>query len=112
MRHCGRKWLVDFIAGKTQQVLFGQSSNTEAIDVKMNGFVFEEKPYFKMLGVTFPHKLDWGSYIISIAKTTSNKIGALICSIKFLSPEVSLYPVFNWDSLHGRLNSHYKVWSY
>ena len=33
----------------------------------------------------------WGSYIISIAKTASKKIGALICSIKFPSPEVALY---------------------
>ena len=30
-----------------------------------------------MLGLTFPSKLDWGSYIISIAKTASKKIGAL-----------------------------------
>ena len=33
----------------------------------------------------------WGSYIISIAKTASKKIRILICSIKFLSPEVALY---------------------
>ena len=31
----GRKWLVDFNAGKTQLVLFDQSKNTGAIDVKM-----------------------------------------------------------------------------
>ena len=37
-----------------------------------------------------PSKLDWGSYIISIAKTASKKIGALIRSMKFLSPEVAL----------------------
>ena len=36
-------------------------------------------------------KLDWGSYIISIAKTVSEKIGALIRSMKFLTPEVGLY---------------------
>ena len=35
--------------------------------------------------------MDWGSYIISIAKTTSMKIGALIRSMKFLSSEVALY---------------------
>ena len=35
--------------------------------------------------------MDWGSYIISIAKTASNKIGGLIHSMKFLSPEVTLY---------------------
>ena len=44
-----------------------------------------------MLGLTFSSKLDWGSYIISIAKTASKKIGALICSMEFLSPEVVPY---------------------
>ena len=43
------------------------------------------------MGLTFSSKLDWGSYISSIAKTASKKIGALICSMKFLSPEVALY---------------------
>ena len=38
----------------------------------------------------FSSKLDWGSYIVSIAKTASKKIGALIRSMKFLSPEVDL----------------------
>ena len=44
-----------------------------------------------MLGLTFSSKLCWVSYIISIAKTASNKIRALILSMKFLSPEVALY---------------------
>ena len=44
-----------------------------------------------MLGLTFSSKLDWGSYIISIAKAASKKIGALIRSMKFLSLEVALY---------------------
>ena len=44
-----------------------------------------------MLGLTFSSKLDWGSYIISIAKTASKKIGALIRSMKFLSLELVLY---------------------
>ena len=44
-----------------------------------------------MLGLTVSSKLDWGSDIISIAKTASKKIGALIRLIKFLSPEVALY---------------------
>ena len=87
----GRKWLVDFNAGKTQLILFDQSNNTGAIDVKIDGSVLEEKSSFKMLGLTFSSKLDWGSYIISIAKTASKKIGALIRSMTFLSPEVALY---------------------
>ena len=57
----------------------------------MNGSVLEEKSYFKMLELTFSSKLDWGSYITSIAKTASKKIGALIRSMKFLSPEVAMY---------------------
>ena len=57
----------------------------------MNRSVLEEKSSFKMLGLFFSSKLDWGSYIISIAKTASKKTGALIRSMKFLSPEVALY---------------------
>ena len=61
------------------------------MDVKMDWSVLEEKSSFKMLGLTFSSKLDWGSYIISIAKTALKKIGALIRSVKFLSPEVARY---------------------
>ena len=55
------------------------------------GLFLRKKSSFKMLGLTFSSKLDWSSYIISIAKTASKKIGALIRSMKFLSPEVALY---------------------
>ena len=57
--NCGRKMLVDFNAGKTELVL-SDHSNTGAIDVKMDESVFEEKSSFKMLGLTFHSKLDWG----------------------------------------------------
>ena len=81
-----KKCLVDFNAGKTQLVLFDWSNNNGSIDVKMDGSVLEEKSSFKMLGLTFSSKLDWGSCIISIAKTASKKIGALIRYMMFLSP--------------------------
>ena len=87
----GKKWLVDFNAGKTQLVTFDRSNNNGSIDVKMGGSILEEKSSFKMLGGTFSCKLDWGSYNICIAKTASKKIGALIRSMKFLSPVVALY---------------------
>ena len=87
----GRKWLVNFSAGKSQLVSFDRSKNTGAIDVKMDEPVLEEKSSFKILGLTFSSKLDWGSYIIYIAKTAFKKIGVLIRSMKFLSLEVSLY---------------------
>ena len=61
----GRKWLAHFNAGKTQLVSFDWSNNTDAIDVEMNGSVFEEK------------------------SPASRKIGALIHSLKFLSPGVA-----------------------
>ena len=44
-----------------------------------------------MMGLTFSSKLDWGSYITSVAKIVSKKIGAIICPMKFLSPQVALY---------------------
>ena len=49
------------------------------------------KNHFKIIGWTFSSKLDWGSYIILIAKITSKKIGALIRSVEFFSPEVALH---------------------
>ena len=57
----------------------------------MDGSILEEKSTIKMVGLTFCSKLDWGSYITSTAKTAPKKIGALISSMKFLSPEVALY---------------------
>ena len=87
----GWKWNVDFNSGKTQLVSFDQSNNNGAIDGKMYGSVLDKKSSFKMLGLTFSSKLDWGTYIISIAKTASKKIGPLICSMKFLSPDVAMY---------------------
>ena len=44
-----------------------------------------------MLGLTFSSKSDWSSYIFSLAKTASKKIGALIRSMKFLSTLVALF---------------------
>ena len=42
----GRKWLVDFNAGRTQLVSFDWSKNTGVIDVKMDGSVLGEKNIF------------------------------------------------------------------
>ena len=81
-----KNWLVDFNARKTQLVSFDQS-NTGSSNVKIDGFVLEEKS-FKMLGLTFSSKLDLGSYILSVNETTSKKIGALYRFMKFLSPRV------------------------
>ena len=62
------------------------------------GLFLRKKSSFKMLGLTFFSKLDCGSYIITIATlslitiiTAAKKIGAIICSMKFLFPEVALY---------------------
>ena len=56
---CGKKWLVDFNAGKTQLVSFDRSNDNGSIDVKMGGSILEEKSLFKILGLTFSSKLDW-----------------------------------------------------
>ena len=77
-----RRWLIDFNPGKMKLVLFDRSTNTGATDVKY-GWVCS--------WLTFSSKLDLASYIIYIDETASKKIEALICSMKFLSPEVSLY---------------------
>ena len=54
----GKKWLVDFNAGKTQLVWLDRSNNNGSNDVKMDGSVTEEKSSLNMLGLTFSSKLD------------------------------------------------------
>ena len=72
---------------------------TGLMDVKMDGSFLEQKSSFKLLRLFFSSKLDWDSYIVSVAKTTSKKIGDLIFPMKLLSPEVALYHA----TLHGIL---------
>ena len=63
--------------------MFDSSNSTGGIDVEMDGYVLEEKSCFKVLGLSFSSKLNWGFYIISIAKTASKKTGALILFLNF-----------------------------
>ena len=71
--------------------MFDRCNNTGATDVKMEASVLVEKSTFKTLRLPFSSKLDLGSDIISVLKTASMKIGALIRSIKFFSFDVDLY---------------------
>ena len=57
----GKKWLVDFHAGKTQLISFDLSNTTGSFDVKMDGSVLEEKLSFKMLVLNFSSEFDWGT---------------------------------------------------
>ena len=72
----GRKWLVDFNAGKTQLASLDPSNNTSAIDVKIDGSVLQEKFYFKI----------WGSLSLP------NWIGALKLSPLLKLPPRKLEP--------------------
>ena len=56
----GSQWLVNFRARKTQLVLFDR-------DVKIDGSALEEKSSCKMRGFSLSSKLNWDSYIVSIA---------------------------------------------
>ena len=58
-----------------------------------------------MLGLTFYSKLDWGSYIISIAETASKKIEALFHSMKFLSS--CFFPLYLYKSTIRPCMEHY-----
>ena len=87
----GSRWLVSFNAKKTQLAFFSCSYNSGVIDIKMNKAVLEEKSSFRLLGLSFTSKLDWESYIISIAKDVSKNISAFLRSMTFLSPESVLY---------------------
>ena len=79
----GRKWLVDFNAGKTQLVLFDRSKNTGAIDVKGDGSVPGEN-----------HLLKYGCWLSLL-----NRTAALALYILLKLPPRKLEPWFILRSL-------------
>ena len=62
-----------------------------------------------MLGLTLSSQLDWGFYNISIARTAFKKIGTLIGSTKFLSPEVAAY--FCKSTIQPCMECCFHVWA-
>ena len=46
----GKKWLVDFNAGKTRLVSFDMPHNNGSIDVKMDASILEETSYLRYWG--------------------------------------------------------------
>ena len=86
----GRKWLLDFNAGKTQLFFLASLKTLVLLMWKWMGLFLRKNHLLRYWSWLFS-KLDWESYIMSIAKTASKKIRALIFSMKFLSPNVILY---------------------
>ena len=78
---------------------------------KLDKVVLEETLSLHLLGLLFTSKLDWGSYIISIAKAASKKIGALLHSVKFLSPELELVLYFYKSTIRQCIEYCCHVWS-
>ena len=73
----------------TSPSYFAPASSKEFLDIQATiecGFTLK-----RVRDMTKNIQLDWGSYTISIAKTGSKKIEALIRSMKFISLEVALY---------------------
>ena len=76
----GRTRLIGFNAVKTQFLSFDWSNNTGTADVNMDGYVLEENSSVKRLWLSFSFKLDWGSYIISVAKTVCKSVFVTLSS--------------------------------
>ena len=68
-----------------------------------------KKTSLKILRLAFSSNLDWGSYTLSVAKTASKKIRALIYSMKFLSFDVALY--LYCSIIQSCMECCYHVWS-
>ena len=99
LRHCelGQEMICCFQSWENSTCLLDRSKNTGPIDGRMERSVFEKKSSLKMLEMPFSSKLDWGFKIISIAKTASKKIEALIRSVKFRS--INLQNSLAWNTV-------------
>ena len=76
--------------GKIELVLFDHAHGFDGIDVKMDGFVLDEKLSLKILQLTISSRLDRDLCFVSIAKTTPKKIVVLIYSLKFLFSDFAI----------------------
>ena len=81
---CGKNWLFHFSAANTKLVSFDRSFNSDVVNVKMDQYFPDRKSSSKMLRLFFSSKLDWGSYIGSVGKSTSKKVRVLVRLEKFL----------------------------
>ena len=63
---------------KLSLFFFDGSNNSGAINVKLHESALDEKSSFKMLGLSLSYKLDWVSWIVSIAKTAFKKLLEII----------------------------------
>ena len=75
----------------------------------MDGSVLEENLSSKMLVIYFSSKLECGFYIVSIAKTASNRSVALIRSVKFLLPVFDFY--FHKSTIQACMEYFCHVWA-
>ena len=90
-------------------ISFDRSNNTGDNDVKMNGSVLKEKSNIKMLWLILSSKLNWGYYIISIARTAS-KNWSFDSFYEVLSPEVALYLYKYKSIIRHCMEYYYQVW--
>ena len=82
----GKKWLVDSVNGKINWFYLTSLITLVLLTWKRMCLFMRKNHLLRCWG--WPSLLNW---IVAIAKTASKKIGDLIHSMKFLSPEVSLY---------------------
>ena len=69
-----RKWLFNFNAEKTSLILFDQSNNTNAIDVKMIESVLKEIHLLRCWGLNFSSKFDWALTLSLLVKLPPRKL--------------------------------------
>ena len=85
------RWVVVFIATKTNPLSFNRHRDPLLVSMEMNGLELPEEISFRLLGLTFTRSMNWKLYIQSIAKAVSWKLGSLYRAQRFLTPESILY---------------------
>ena len=87
----GQKWLVTFNDSKTKLLSINRHKQTFLLPVLMKGKELPESDSFRMLGLNFSNDFKWTSYIQSIAKAATKKVGSLYRAQKYLTPISILY---------------------
>ena len=88
----GSQWLVSFNPSKTQSILHSRSRDSPSQShLLMHGSPVEQHNDISLLGLSVSSNLSWKTYLQTVSKRASQRIGCLYRASRYLHPQALLY---------------------
>ena len=92
IKEWGCEWLVSFNPTKTKSILHSRARDRSSQQsLRMAGIPVEQQDDISILGLTLEESLSWKSYLQSVGKRASQRIGCLYRARRYLHPQAILH---------------------